>query len=85
MHLFLHISGALNANQSDNVLYIVSSTFKFDKQKMAAKTINARFHVSAWFGVDKFLSHVFRSNWPFFDLQIENGYRENKIIAFLCI
>ena len=36
MHLFLHNSGALEANQSDDVLYIVSFTFKFGKQKMAS-------------------------------------------------
>ena len=38
-HLFLHNLGVLNSNPSDNVLYSVSFTFKFAKQKMAAKIL----------------------------------------------
>ena len=69
MPLFLHNSGALNANQSDTVLYIASFTCKIETQKMAAKTtshlffrqMNAQFLVSASFGVEKCMSNVFRS------------------------
>ena len=38
IYLFLHNLCVLNTNQSDNFFYLASFTFKFDKQKMAAKT-----------------------------------------------
>ena len=66
MHLFLHNSGLLNANQLDDVLYIVPFTFKFEKNgcqkhifSLFFRQINAQFLVSACFRVDTFMSHVF--------------------------
>ena len=46
--------------------------------------IIARFVVSSWFCVDKFMSHVFRSKWPLFDIQTQNGYRQqtNKSVFY---
>ena len=38
--------------------------------------INAQFLVSAWSAVDIFISNVFRSKWPIFDLHIKHGYRQ---------
>ena len=59
IHLFLHNVCVLNANLSDNVLYLETFTFKLAKHKMATKMlrkpyifyslprINAQFMVSA--------------------------------------
>ena len=38
IYLFLHNLCVLNENLSDNILYLVSFTFKLLKQKMTAKT-----------------------------------------------
>ena len=50
-----------------------ADTFNPDLLHILAK-LPAQFLVSAWFWVDKFMSHVFRSEWPIFDLRIQNGY-----------
>ena len=36
-HLLLHNLGVLNLNKSDNVLYLVSFTFKFAKQMVCVE------------------------------------------------
>ena len=55
-HLFLHNLGVLSSNLSDDILSLVSFTFKLGKQKMAAKNqifsifllhINSQFSVFA--------------------------------------
>ena len=37
IHLFLHILGVLNANLSNNILYLMPFPFKLLKQKMTSK------------------------------------------------
>ena len=37
IYLFLHISGVLNANLSNNILYLMPFPFKLAKQKMTSK------------------------------------------------
>ena len=39
LHLFLHNLSVLNTNLSNNILYLVTFTFKLAKHKMAAKTL----------------------------------------------
>ena len=65
-HLFLHSLCVLNANLSDNVLYLDTFTYKLEKNKIATKIfrkkhifyslshMNAQFVVSAKFLIDNF-------------------------------
>ena len=69
--LFLHNLCVLNANMSDNALYLETFTFKLAKHKMATKMlsklhifyslshINAQFMVSARFLIDNFKNNKY--------------------------
>ena len=68
--LFLHKLGVLNSNLSNNIIYLVTFTFKLAKNKMAAMMVikyrifnslshmKAQFMVSGIFLFDKFISSV---------------------------
>ena len=74
----LHNLCVFNSNLSEKILYLVSVAFKKAKKNCRQNhifsifllQIIARFLFSAWFCFDKFMSHVSRSKWPLFDLQI---------------
>ena len=77
IHLFLHNPGVLNANLSNNILYLMSFTLKLAKQKMTSKShtffflshINTQFLFSTRFRVERCMSYLFRPKLPIFDLQ----------------
>ena len=70
IHLFLHNLGVLNSSLSNDILYLVTFTFKLAKQKMAAEMLikphifyrlshmRVQFMVSVRFLFEKFISSV---------------------------
>ena len=75
----LHNLGVLNSSLSNNILYLVTFTFKLAKHKMLIKPCifhgsshtEAQFMVSGRFLFAKFISSVCGKKWPLFDLQIQ--------------
>ena len=82
-HLFLHNLGVLKSSLSNDILYLVTFTFKLAKHKMAVKMLitprifyglsqmKAQCMVSVRFLFKKFIASVFGKKWPLFDLQIQ--------------
>ena len=86
IHLLVHNLGVLKANLTSTILHLMSFNFKVAKQKVTSKITsffkifgarNTKFLFCAWFRVEKCIHFSFRSKWPIFDLQIQNGYRQH--------
>ena len=81
LRLFLHNLGVLNF--IFGVIHLQMSETKNSRQNHTSFIfllhIIARFLVSVWFRVNNFMSHVFWSKWPLFDLQVQNGYRQHTL------
>ena len=84
-----YVSWVLNSNRSDNLLYLMSFIFKFAKPKMTIKTTSFLLYfctnkgiISGFCTILSWEIYDWRFSLKIFDLQIQNGKRQHKIIAF---